>query len=364
MGQYFRINGDYNIKCKDGSTITLDPGTGGTVAIPANLTVGGTVTTVSSSQLEIDDRIITVNKGESGPGVSLIPGEGRFSGIEVDRGTYVDSTAVPKAAFVWNEENPPAHDAEDTLEDPTSGSGYWMIATGEVGSYGFRDSNLKLRRILTDSSTDSGDLTLVGTGSGVIKVGNRVPTAGTTYRQLVTDDNDVPNKDYVDYSILNNPTFQIRAPQNQDTRVIIADKEVTPNLAATPGSLAFYASQTGQLAGTESKVAVLVDNVLTTEFFTDRVEIFGLSIGNGTISQDGATNDNIYIKTNGTGRLQTNYALELENNPMTPAVVYGSHVIYSKPQSVGKSGVFFVNNENNRDELVSKNRAVLFSMIF
>ena len=45
-----------------------------------------------------------------------------------------------------------------------------MFATGQEGVYGFRDSNVKLRRILTDSSTDSGDLTLIGTGSGVVKV--------------------------------------------------------------------------------------------------------------------------------------------------------------------------------------------------
>ena len=36
---------------------------------------------------------------------------------------------------------------EDTEEDPTSGSGFWMFATGQEGVYGFKDSNVKLRRI-------------------------------------------------------------------------------------------------------------------------------------------------------------------------------------------------------------------------
>jgi hypothetical protein len=92
--------------------------------------------------------------------------------------------------------------------------------------------------------------------------------------------------------------------------------------------------------------------------------MFGFDISYGTISNGQTTNDNIYIQTHGTGRLQTNYGLQLDNNVVSPAQVSGSHVIYSKPQSTGKTGLFFVNTENNRDELVSKNRALLFSMLF
>ena len=223
MGQFFRINGDYNIKVRDGGTITFDTGPSGDVIMTGNLTVQGDVVAVSTTNLEIADRIITLNDGETGPGVTL-----SYSGIEIDRGNYVDSTAVPRAAFVWNESDP----GFSTGEDPASGSGYWQIVTGSSEtSYGFSDSNLKVRRILTDSSTDNGDLILIGTGTGVVKV-----TGTTNYRLQVTDNDDIPNKDYVDYSILNNPTFQIRAPQSQDTRVIITDKDITPNNISTPGS--------------------------------------------------------------------------------------------------------------------------------
>ena len=357
MGQFFRVNGDYNIKVKDGGTIKLDTGTSGDTIITGNLTVQGDVTSVSTTNLEIEDRIITLNDGENGPGVSLI-----YSGIEIDRGTYVDSTAVPRAAFVWNETNPPSFSVEDTEEDPTSGSGYWMFATGQEGVYGFKDSNVKLRRILTDASTDSGDLTLIGTGSGVVKV------KGTTnYRLQVTDNDDIPNKDYVDYSILNNPTFQIRAPQGQDTRVIIADKDITPNNSSTGGSLAYYQANTGYPiafdGANESGIGFLVDGILTSTFYRNRVVLQSLEIVDSEIRHD-SSNENIFINTNGTGKLQTNYAIQLDNNAVSPAIVSGSHVIYSKPQSTGKSGIYFVNTENTRDELVSKNRALLFSMLF
>ena len=354
MGQFFRVNGDYNIKVKDGGTIKLDTGTSGDTIITGNLTVQGDVTSVSSTNLEIKDRIITLNDGENGPGVSLL-----YSGIEIDRGTYVDSTAVPRAAFVWNETNP----GFGTDEDPASASGYWQIVTGSSETaYGFADSNLKVRRILTDTSTDSGDLTLIGTGTGVVKV------AGTTnYRLQVTDNDDIPNKDYVDFSILNNPTFQIRAPQGQDTRVIIADKDVTPNNSSTAGSLAFYQTATGYPiaydGAVESGIGFLVDGTITATFYKNRVVLQSLEIIDSEIRHD-SSNQNIFINTNGTGKLQTNYAIQLDNNVVSPAIVTGSHIIYSKPESTGKSGIYFVNTENTRDELVSKNRALLFSMLF
>ena len=354
MGQFFRVNGDYNIKVRDCGTIKLDTGTSGDTIITGNLTVQGDLTSVSTTNLEIEDRIITLNDGETGPGVSLV-----YSGIEIDRGTYVDSTAVPRAAFIWNETNP----GFTTDEDPASAAGYWQIVTGSSETaYGFADSNLKLRRILTNSSTDGGDLTLIGTGTGVVKV------AGTTnYRLQVTDNDDIPNKDYVDFSILNNPTFQIRAPQGQDTRVVIADKDITPNNASTGGSLAYYYAQTGYPisvdGAVESGVGFLVDGTLTATFYKNRVVLQSLEIVNSEIRHD-SSNENIFINTNGTGKLQTNYAIQLDNNAVSPAIVTGSHIIYSKPESTGKSGIYFVNTENTRDELVSKNRALLFSMLF
>ena len=354
MGQFFRVNGDYNIKVKDGGTIKLDTGTSGDTIITGNLTVQGDVTAVSSTNLEIKDRIITLNDGENGPGVSLL-----YSGIEIDRGTYVDSTAVPRAAFVWNETDP----GFATDEDPASASGYWQIVTGSSETaYGFADSNLKLRRILTNSSTDSGDLTLIGTGGGVVKVRDEGGD-GTEYFGNIADPNHVPNKYYVDYSILNNPTFQIRAPQSQDTRVIIADKDVTPNNSSTGGSLTYYGTQTGYPT-TASTVGFFVDGVLAANIYADRVQLQRLEFDQTEILTVGSGNDNIKLTPFGTGKVEINTTLQINNDVGSPGLVSGSHVIYSRAESTGKSGLYFVNTENTRDELVSKNRALLFSMLF
>jgi hypothetical protein len=340
MGQYFRVNGDYNIKAKDGGTIILDPGTTGLVYIPGNLTVGGATTSVSSTNIDIEDNIITLNKGETSSGVTL-----RYSGMEIDRGSS------SRAALVFDESNPTG----------ISGSvGTWMIASATVpgSSYAFGDSNLKLKRILTDAGEDNGDLTLIGTGTGVVKV------AGTTnYRLQVTDNDDIPNKDYVDYSILNNPTFQIRAPGGQDTRVIIADTQVSPNNSSTGGSLAYYYSQTGYPT-IESTVGFLVDGVLAANIYADRVQLQRLEFDQTEILTVGSGNDNIKFTPYGTGKVEVNASLQINNDVGSPGIVSGSHVIYSRAESTGKSGLFFVNTENNRDELVSKNRALLFSMLF
>ena len=340
MGQYFRVNGDYNIKSKDGGTIVLDPGTSGLVYIPGNLTVAGSTTSISTTNTDIEDNIITLNKGETSPGVSL-----RYSGMEIDRGSS------SRAALVFDEANPTG----------ISGSvGTWVIASATVPgtTYAFGDSNLKLKRILTDAGEDSGDLTLIGTGTGVVKV------AGTTnYRLQVTDNDDIPNKDYVDYSILNNPTFQIRAPQAQDTRVIIADTQVTPNNSSTGGSLAYYYAQTGYPT-IESTVGFFVDGVLAANIYADRVQLQRLEFDQTEILTVGSGNDNIKFTPYGTGKVEVNASLQINNDVGSPGIVSGSHVIYSRAESTGKSGIYFVNTENNRDELVSKNRALLFSMLF
>lgn len=338
MGQFFQVNGDYNIKTKDGATITLDPGASGNVYVAGNLNVAGTTTTIDTTNLQIEDNIILLNKGETNTFVSEV-----YSGLEIDRG------GSARAAFVWDDTDPTGI---------TGSTGKWIIASGTAGSYSYTDSNLQVKRILTKSSEDDGDLTLIGTGTGVVKV------KGTSnYRLQVTDNDDIPNKDYVDYSILNNPTFQIRAPQSEDTRVIIADKDITPNSSSQSGSLAYFTNETGFSTGGDSAVSMIVDGSLTAQFFKTRVVIQGLEISDTEITNDD-TNSNVFIRTNGTGKLQTNYAFQLDNTIVTPASTTGSNVVYAKSESTGKSGLFFVNNEGTRDELVSKNRALLFSMLF
>ena len=352
MGQFLRVNGDYNIKTAEGANIVLDTGpaaSGGSVRVTGDLVIEGETLFVATENLTINDNIITLNDGETGEGVTLI-----YSGIEIDRGFQGDSSAAPAASFLYEETNTT-----------------WLIANNSApGPFNYDDSNLRLRRIYTNPTTDDGDLTLIGSGTGVVKVGDR---GGTGYEVLVTDDDDLPNKKYVDDSILNNPTFQILSPQSQDTRVIIADKEITPNLASTAGSLQYFNTVTGYSTSGESAVSVIVDNTLIGQFYNNRLEISDLEIGGGIDSNEittkhGITNLNVFVRTQGTGKLQTNYAIQLEKTGVVPTYVADNILLYGDTPGIGTSGIWFVNDSaeaaKQNGELISKNRALVFSMLF
>lgn len=348
MGQIIQTNGDYNIKTYEGGTIKLDTGPNvGRVVVTGDIVIGGTTTRVEADNLTIKDNIIIVNDGETGDGVTL-----QYSGLQVDRGTD------ERVNLLWDELMVPP------VTIPAGDPGGWQLVAGTEGFYNFANSRLKLKEILTDSGTDAGDLTLIGTGTGVIKV------IGTdTYENQVTHDDDIPNKKYVDDSIQNNPTFQIL---KEDTRVIVADKET----ASGPGSLAYLTATTGWSTFGESAVSIIVDGVLVSQFYNDRVlvgdpGVNGIEIDgtNFEIRTEASISDqNILIKTVGTGKLQTNYAVQLEQISTTPAYVSNSSLLFAADPSIGTTGVYFVNDSTEAikrtGELISKNKALLFSMIF
>jgi hypothetical protein len=350
MGQFLKVNGDYNIRAGDGAKITLDTGpavSGGSVRITGDLVVEGETLTISTTNLTISDNIVKLNQGEVGPGVSLI-----YSGIEVERGNTSSSTPQNNASFLYDE-------STDS----------WILAHGAApGPFNFDASSLRLKQILTNSTTDSGDLTLIGTGTGVVKV------FGTTaYELQVTHDDDIPNKKFVDDAIQNNPTFQIIAPQSQDTKVVIADKEITPNVAGQAGSLAYFTATTSYNTFGESAVSIIVDNALIGQFYSNRLEVGDLEIGGGLdrneiSSRAGLTNENIFIRTQGTGKLHTNYAMQFEKIGTTPSYVSDNVLLYAAGLGAGTTGIYFVNDSTDTvkqtGELISKNKALVFSMLF
>jgi len=322
MGQFVQTNGDYTIKASEEGTIKLDTGAGvGEVRVTGNLVVEGDTLTVSAENLNVNDNVIILNFGETGAGVTL-----RYSGLQVDRGTEQPGSLV-------FDEN------DDT----------WNFSIGSPeGTFNYDESNLRVRRIKTNPDTDSGDLTLIGTGTGVVKV------AGTTnYELQITDDDDLPNKKYVDDAIRDNPTFQI---VDNNTRVIVTDVDVS-------GSEEFLLSETGVSTFGESGISVIVEDALSAQFYSSRVVFKDIEIVNNEITTNGLTNENIYIRTQGTGKLQTNYGLEIEKISVTPAFVSNATIAYAAEPDLGETGLYFTHSTGT-GELISKRKAVLYSMIF
>lgn len=94
MATVKKTSGNYVIqtpRSNNGSNITLD--TDG-VIITGNLNVLGNVTTINTTDTNILDRIITLNAGEVGNGVT---GGGNVSGIAIDRGGFAN------VDLRWNE---------------------------------------------------------------------------------------------------------------------------------------------------------------------------------------------------------------------------------------------------------------------
>jgi len=341
MGQFLQVNGDYNIKTRESGNIILDTGPGvGFVRVTGNLLVEGDTLTVSAENLNVNDNIIILNFGETGDGVSL-----DYSGIEIARGTAVEGSAL----FL--------------LDDRDPRTPVWTIASGSVaGTLGFSESNLKLRRIFTDADTDQGHLTLIGDSSanGVVNVSGTI-----NYEQQVRafGDDAIPNKRYVDDAIQSNPTFQIL---RNDTRVVAFDKDdILDNTLYFPPAVGPYTDQPA-----ESLVSIVVDNVLNSVFFDDKAVIQDLEFSNTEITTYNDSSINILVRTKGTGKLQTNYALQIdhlgtdpETTAGTPSSVIDATLLYSDVPSVGTTGLYFVNTERN-GELINKNKALLFSMIF
>jgi|TARA_B110000971_G_scaffold123491_1_gene126472 hypothetical protein len=320
MAQLVQTNGDYTIKTGEGSKVLFDTGVGiGEVRITGNLIVEGDTLTVEAENLNVNDNVIELNYGETGDGVSL-----RFAGLQIDRGT------LTPASFFFDE-------VDDTFN----------IAKGLDGTYNFNDSGLRVKKILTNSVTDQGDLTLIGTGAGVVKV-----LGTTTYEAQVTHDDDIPNKKYVDDAIRDNPTFQI---VDNDTRVIVTDKDVS-------GALQYLIDNTGYSSLGESAISVIVDGSLAGQFFKNRVQLQDLEVlGNEITNND--TNGNISLRTQGTGKVVFNYGLQVEKIAVTPAYVNNSTILYHNDEELGQTGVFFTNNTRT-GELVNRNRALLYSILF
>lgn len=109
------LNTDYIISTAGNSlsNITL---TTNTVFVQGNLVVGGNSSAVTKTDLAITDNIITLNKGETGSGVTL-----GLAGISVDRGLSAN------VSIEWNEGI-----GKWTLTN--DGSTFQAISTGSISS--------------------------------------------------------------------------------------------------------------------------------------------------------------------------------------------------------------------------------------
>ena len=207
MSTHKRINGNYDITTIGASdTITLSTSL---VTITGNLTVSGTQTTVNSTDTDIQDRVIVLNKGEAGTGVT-----GGTSGIEVDRGASTNSRLVfDESNDKWSIDNgsgsltPIATSAggtgiENVVEDTTpqlggdldvnsqsiisASNGNIVIAPNGTGILHVDGSAVRLQNEGSDPTGQSGYTTVYAKAAGSGGTGLYAVSGTTTADELVS----------------------------------------------------------------------------------------------------------------------------------------------------------------------------------
>lgn len=411
-GDYKLIVGSVNVLTGSPTpgTITLDTNPNGTpgqglVNIKGDLLVEGTTTTVNSETVTIEDNIIVLNTGWDG-----VASAGRQSGITLNQGSSPDANII--------------YDLDITSYDPSGNTS--ALGSNPDGSFIFKDDNDNLRAIVTNSiDTFGGDLALISSSTGVITVAgtldyeqrildyarlnvafdisrvsrnsSNVATVYTTIPhsflpgdRIVVDCTsdpsfnkydafgnlasviiiDTPAADRFRYTNIG-PAVSL-LPPGSATGIVrinpVINDDYIPNMKAVAdyAAVSFGSFSTNKISEADTKVQVYDFDVSggasKIDFTTDGVsratiDNFGLTVGNIQITNNtiaNISNDNIIIDN----------ILNIANRVTTPSSVGGYVKLYSKnTPGTGGTGLFFVNTMGTNDELISKTKALLYSLI-
>jgi hypothetical protein len=325
-------NSNYKVSVQSGGTITLDTGNQtGTVYVSGDLVVQGNTTTVESETLTVTDNVIVVNNGEGGAGVTL-----NEAGIQVDRGSKDD-------AQIFFMENV-------SYYSPTT-------ANFKEGTFVFKDAVGLLRGIKTNSiTTGGGKLGLINQGTGVVTV-----TGTNNYHDQVqygSDPDVLVTRQWVQ-AYVNSSGYT----GQQGGGIAIVDRLYNSDT----GLQAYDTSTSVGTSRLELKFDNVVKSILTAASFTinTTVSVSGRTqISNNIISASQA-GDNLVLTPASGKSIEINGVLQLDDTT-GPTAVSGSTKLYtlnSSTPGTGKTGVYFT-SLGNSDELIAKNRALLWSMLF
>ena len=415
-------NSNYKVSVQSGGTITLDTGpTVGNTIITGNLEVQGTTTTVDSTVTTIADNIITLSQGTTGNGIPA--SVGYVSGIEVDRGTLQNARWLFDEQISWSVGGATQIGAfESTLADgsriPISTPGivaqgnlYVNTGAGVITVTGTTDYEEKVWNYTNSVVTpDANGIVVIdddnipnakavkdyiefvfanefyntiGEGDSNVTVTDEVHTLGTivsinssgnTTTISTQGQHGFTTADTVSISGVDSNGDALENLNGTNIQIldIVSARAFKVNVNTNGGNVANYVVNSGTITKTgfvPSNVAVNVEGNLVANFYQDRTEIADVRI-EGSIISSTTSNQDLELSSPGTGAVRINDVLEIPAAPyiddvaLSPIAPSTGIRLYSNPQGTGKTGLYYVNSNNTNDEIISKNRSLLFSMLF
>lgn len=350
MSKILKVNeGDYRVKVPSGNSIILDTGTlTGSVVITGDLDVQGQTTTIESVNTTVKDNIIVLNNGESGTnGISPHTVDGvtsKTSGIQIDRGRV--STQVASASFLFNEDVPHYTPTTSSYDNGTFVLSTKSNTTSSV-------ANLQLAGIEVTSISNNN---LVDIQFNLHNSNTFLSLVNSTYNTETYEDRLIAGNSDPNHATNNSLTTKKYVNTYVSSGVVTAGMaDVDKIYKATAGveKSKILASTTNLTFSINTSQRAVID---TTGLSVDTLNLFGNTLKN--------TGANSLLLTSDVNLVELNAVLALDDQSAAPAITSGKTKIYSSATAgPGKSGLFFRNNITS-DELVAKNRALLFSMLF
>ena len=330
-------SGNYTVSVQSGGYIKLNTGVAaGTVFVTGDLVVEGNFTRLETTDTVITDRVITLNQGDDGS--NGIQGTEKFSGLEINRGS------IANVYFGYDE---------------------------DISGFIIYDQSSNLQKLRT-SGLDTGGASLL------LTPGN--PSTGTGAAPTVSVQN-VVNYEYgtFEYDIGGNINGALRNPDALTNVQGVADY-VAYNFANVflsqigDGSLSVTSItiEDEETTSNPSVIKFAIDNNTVSQLYADRWEFDEIRFA-GTTIETLSSDADLVLRAPGVGGVKIEDSLVLTSVPgvddvspenLEPLYTSEGIKLYASAQSNGKTGLFFVNKEQTRDELISKNRSLLFSMLF
>lgn len=396
----------------------------GKVVVRGDLEVKGDTTTVESTITTISDNIIVLSNGNTNSGLPASLDRPYSSGIAIDRGLLAPARWVYDDSISWAlggtvgigtwvaTQGDLGSEQRLPLATPgivaggnlyvSTGAGVitvtgtnnyeekiWRYVSGAVvpdpvtGAIIIDDDNIpnaKAIKDFVDYSIASVEIDRIAEDNTSVQINDKnniiaaIDTVGSRTVIRTTNSHGFDPGDTITITgVFTSPTDSIINSLNGTWVITDTPTRTTIELnhSTTGGDPTKYVANSGVTVGLETNISVTVEGSNVANFYSNRLEIGGIQIRENEVSTFNS-NDTLVLSAPGTGVIKLNDTIEIPKTPgddepvlaFDPSAPLDGIRVYSKTPGTGKSGLYFINEENYKDELISKNRALLYGMLF